>query len=97
MRRENEQLSGYTNATSSRAKLIDSLKLLVKENRILQDKLIFPCVNNSALSSLIKLICPSFEKETKVNGYCSIHFLLFCFSLISLFPKCVPSMSFSCT
>ncbi|KDO61749.1 hypothetical protein CISIN_1g003871mg [Citrus sinensis] len=71
--RENEQLSGYTNATSSRAKLIDSLKLLVKENRILQDKLIFPCVNNSALSSLIKLICPSFEKETKEELIYLIH------------------------
>ncbi|GAY45848.1 hypothetical protein CUMW_092520 [Citrus unshiu] len=70
---ENEQLSGYTNATSSRAKLIDSLKLLVKENRILQDKLIFPCVNNSALSSLIKLICPSFEKETKEELIYLIH------------------------
>ncbi|KAJ4707877.1 Topless-related protein 4 [Melia azedarach] len=63
--REDEQLSWHTKATSARAKLHDDLKLLVKENPILQDKLIFPIVNNSALLSLIKLICPSFQKKTR--------------------------------
>lgn len=85
MRREDEQLSWHTKATSARAKLHDDLKLLVKENPILQDKLIFPIVNNSALLSLIKLICPSFQKKTrgvKVMIYLSIHFLIFFFSLI---------------
>lgn len=70
--RENEQLSCYTNTTPQRAKFVEVLKVLVKRNCVLQEKLVFPSVNRSALFSLISLICPSFEKgerSIKVNQF----------------------------
>ncbi|KAL5853214.1 hypothetical protein ACOSQ3_008332 [Xanthoceras sorbifolium] len=66
-RRENEHLSAYTitNASSARAKLHEEFKTLVRRNPILRDKLVFPSVIESALLSLVSLICPSFEKKNR--------------------------------
>ncbi|KAK0571743.1 hypothetical protein LWI29_020851 [Acer saccharum] len=50
---------------SARAKLHDDLKILVRRNPILQDKLVFPFVIESALSSLVSLVCPCSEKKNR--------------------------------
>ncbi|KAK3195059.1 hypothetical protein Dsin_026369 [Dipteronia sinensis] len=59
------QLSSYMNVTSTRAEFRDFLKQMIKRNPILQDKLEFPSVEESALLSLINLICPKNAKMTR--------------------------------
>ncbi|KAK2650612.1 hypothetical protein Ddye_018101 [Dipteronia dyeriana] len=59
------QLSSYMNVTSTRDEFRDFLKQMIKRNPILQDKLEFPSVEESALLSLINLICPKNAKMTR--------------------------------
>ncbi|KAK4848242.1 hypothetical protein QYF36_010699 [Acer negundo] len=64
-RKNERQLSSYMNVTSTRAEFRDFLKQMIKRNPILQDKLEFPSVEESALLSLINLICPKNAKMTR--------------------------------
>ena len=79
--RGNEHLSWNVNTASARTKSWGDLKSLVEQNPILQDKIIFPRLNQSGLLSIIKLTCPNPGKKTSIKVINSLFFL----SLSSLF------------
>jgi periodic tryptophan protein 2 len=79
--RDNEHLSWNVNTASARTKSWGDLKSLVEQNPILQDKIIFPRLNQSGLLSIIKLTCPNPGKKTSIKVINSLFFL----SLSSLF------------
>ncbi|XP_050268413.1 topless-related protein 4 isoform X2 [Quercus robur] len=65
--RDNEHLSRNVNKESARAISWGDLKSLVEQNPTLQDKLIFPRLNQSGLLSIITLICPNPGKKTSIK------------------------------
>lgn len=65
--RDNEHLSWNVNTASARTKSWGDLKSLVEQNPILQDKIIFPRLNQSGLLSIIKLTCPNPGKKTSIK------------------------------
>ncbi|KAL5792632.1 hypothetical protein ACOSP7_001226 [Xanthoceras sorbifolium] len=65
LRKNERHLSSYMNVTSTRAEFNCFLEQLIKRNSMLQDKLEFPRVKESALLSLIDLICPKNAKKTR--------------------------------
>ncbi|KAK7834578.1 topless-related protein 4 [Quercus suber] len=64
---DNEHLSRNVNKESARAISWSDLKSLVEKNPTLQDKLIFPRLNQSGLLSIITLICPNPGKKTSIK------------------------------
>ncbi|XWS24828.1 hypothetical protein CRYUN_Cryun27aG0018300 [Craigia yunnanensis] len=61
--RENRQPSWNVTAASEKANLLDELKTLMKKNPKLQEKLVLPRLNGSALFHLMRRISPSPEKN----------------------------------